>query len=134
MIIHENDPVAIGREIERSRHVIVDIGAPWCGPCNTLSEFLEELDGKHGDKVVVLKLDDTSVLPELLPILEKYEHDGKKYARKAIKGGAIPILLFYRDGKIVNKKIDPGEKLRGCLIGCYRKGELDRIIADHISM
>ena len=44
--------------IERSRSqvVIVDVWAPWCGPCTTLTPILEKVVGETGGKVVLAKV------------------------------------------------------------------------------
>lgn len=66
--------------------VLVDFFATWCGPCKMLSPVLEELD-KEGFPVQIVKID-TDEVTDL-----------------AIEYGvqAIPTLLYFSDGKLVNR-------------------------------
>ena len=66
--------------------VLVDFFATWCGPCKMLSPVLEQLD-KEGFPVQIVKVD-TDEAEELA-----VEHGVQ----------AIPTLVLYRDGKIVNR-------------------------------
>ena len=73
-------------EIISKGDVLVDFFATWCGPCKMLSPVLEELD-KEGFPVQIVKID-TDELTEL-----------------AIEFGvqAIPTLLYFSNGKLVNR-------------------------------
>ena len=73
-------------EIISMGDVLVDFFATWCGPCKMLSPVLEELD-KEGFPVQIIKID-TDELTEL-----------------AIEFGvqAIPTLLYFSNGKLVNR-------------------------------
>ena len=66
--------------------VLVDFFATWCGPCKMLSPVLEQLD-KEGFPVQIVKVD-TDEAEELA-----VEHGVQ----------AIPTLVLYRDGKVVNR-------------------------------
>ena len=66
--------------------VLVDFFATWCGPCKMLSPVLEQLDNE-GFPVQIVKID-TDEATDL-----------------AIEYGvqAIPTLLFFSEGKLVNR-------------------------------
>jgi thioredoxin 2 len=78
--------------------VLVDLWAPWCGPCRTISPLVEragrELAGRL--KVVKVNVDDA---PEISQ-------------RFAVQG--IPTLLLLRDGREVSRQVGalPGRELR----------------------
>ena len=73
-------------EILSKGDVLVDFFATWCGPCKMLSPVLEQLD-KEGFPVQIVKID-TDEATDL-----------------AIEYGvqAIPTLLFFSEGKLVNR-------------------------------
>ena len=68
--------------------VIVDFFATWCGPCRMLGGVLEDLS-KEREDIKILKID-TDEFNEI-----------------AMKFGvmSIPTVLFYKDGKMINKNI-----------------------------
>ena len=73
-------------ELLKNGDVLVDFFATWCGPCRMLGPVLEELDAE-GFPVQIVKID-TDEAPDL----------AMKYNVQA-----IPTLLFFSEGKLVNK-------------------------------
>ena len=43
--------------IQKSKVVLVDFSAEWCGPCQTLAPILKEVKEHFGDQLTVLKID-----------------------------------------------------------------------------
>lgn len=68
--------------------VIVDFFATWCGPCRMLGTVLEELS-KEREDIKILKI------------------DTDEFSEISMKFGvmSIPTVLFYKDGKMINKNI-----------------------------
>ncbi|MEX2180246.1 MAG: thioredoxin [Gemmatimonadaceae bacterium] len=77
-------------EAEIEQHdglAVVDFWATWCGPCRMIAPILEQLAGEYAGKVKVAKLDvDTNI---------------KTATRFNVR--SIPLLLFFKDGKVVDQ-------------------------------
>lgn len=70
-------------EIEASVPVLVDLWAPWCGPCRMMAPALEQLARERAGrlKIVKVNVDEETQIP----------------ARYGVQG--IPLLVLLRDGQ-----------------------------------
>ena len=74
--------------LERSQHqaVVVDLWAPWCGPCQTLGPLLEEVIGSTGGTVV----------------LAKVNVDENPAVARAFQVQSIPAVYAVQGGQVVD--------------------------------
>lgn len=74
--------------------VVVDFWATWCGPCQMVGPFIEELAHEYEGRVVVGKcdVDQDSDLP------------GQFNVRN------IPTILFFKDGQLAKKLVGAQSK------------------------
>jgi len=86
-ILEVSDSSFDAEVIQSEKPVLVDFWAPWCGPCKAIGPIVEELASEFGDKVKFTKcnVDDNPVAPG-------------KFGIKA-----IPTLIFFKQGKIVDQ-------------------------------
>jgi len=75
---------------------IVDIFAPWCGPCRQLSPIIDEFSAENSDKIRVGKIN-ADESPDTMTEL------GVR---------SIPTILVYKDGEIVNRHIGMASKVK----------------------
>ena len=74
-------------EVKGPKPVIIDFWAEWCGPCRVLSPIIEELSKEFAGKAKFFKVN-VDENPEL-----SQEHHIM----------AIPTVMFYKNGKIVDQ-------------------------------
>ena len=65
--------------------VLVDFYAEWCGPCQMMAPVLQQLAGKMGERVKILKVD----------------VDKNPQAAQAYQVQGVPTFLLFKDGKVV---------------------------------
>lgn len=75
--------------VTRNNHVVVDCWAPWCGPCRVLSPTIDSLARDMNGEISFGKLN----TDENLETARRYRIT------------SIPTLLYFRNGKLVNKTI-----------------------------
>jgi thioredoxin 2 len=74
---------------EASLPVLVDLWAPWCGPCRMVSPALEQLAGELAGRIKLVKVN-----VDVAPGVQR---------RFGVRG--IPTLVFLRDGRELSRKV-----------------------------
>ena len=69
--------------------VLVDLWAPWCGPCRMVAPIVENLSRQYAGRLKVVKVN----VDESPQVAQQY------------RAQSIPMLLFMRDGEVVNTVI-----------------------------
>lgn len=86
--------------LQSDKLVVVDFWAEWCGPCRMVGPILEELANENTNIVIgKMNVDENPEVPTQMGIRN------------------IPTLLFFKQGKIVNK-----------FVGATSKSEYQKII------
>ncbi|WP_127848587.1 thioredoxin family protein [Lacticaseibacillus hulanensis] len=89
-------------ELTKSGTVVMDIWAPWCGPCKILSPMLVELEKE---------------LPGLHVITQNVDDDKSIAAKFGVQ--SVPTMVIFQNGRAVEKVTGafPKAKLRKYLEG-----------------
>ncbi|MCI4332777.1 MAG: thioredoxin [Thermoplasmata archaeon] len=87
MSVQELDGAGFDKFSSGSPVAVVDVWAPWCGPCRMVSPIVERLADRYNGKVAFGKLNS--------------DDHGEKAGQLGIM--SIPTLLFYKEGKLVDR-------------------------------
>lgn len=87
MVVQEVGGANFDKFAQDSPAAVVDVWAPWCGPCRMVSPIVERLSEKYKGKVSFAKMNS--------------DDNGEKAGALGIM--SIPTLLFYKQGKLVDR-------------------------------
>jgi thioredoxin 2 len=85
--------------------VVIDLWAPWCGPCRMIAPALERLAAKHRGEIKVVRLN--------------VDEAPQQAARFGVQG--IPLLILWKDGEE-----------RGRLVGAVPEGQIEAWFLPHL--
>ncbi len=87
MSVQEVGGASFDKFAQENGAVVVDVWAPWCGPCRMVSPIVDRLSEKYKGKVAFGKMNS--------------DDNGEKAGALGIM--SIPTLLFYKQGKLVDR-------------------------------
>jgi thioredoxin 2 len=92
-------------EVRAPVPVVVDLWAPWCGPCRWIAPVLERLAERHAGRLKVVRVN----VDEEPGLAARYE------------ASSIPTLLVIRDGQQVDR-----------IVGALPQDQLEARLANHL--
>ncbi len=93
-------------EAKAAPAVVVDLWAPWCGPCRFVGPILEQMAAEHAGRLKVVKVN---------------VDENPKLSRR-FDARSIPTMVVLRDGKVVDR-----------IVGAMPKPQLELRLAPHIT-
>ena len=89
MVKEVSDQDFEGEVLRSELPVVVDFWAPWCGPCYMIAPITEKLSQEYDGKIKFCKLN----------------VDENPQAAVRYKVMSIPLLLFFKDGEVVDASL-----------------------------
>jgi thioredoxin 2 len=99
------DEASFEIEAKAQPTVVIDLWAPWCGPCRFVSPILDDLAHEHAGRLKVVKVN---------------VDDNQGLARR-FDAMSIPTVVVLRDGKVVNR-----------IVGAMPREQLEAQIKPHL--
>ena len=89
MVIDASDQTFEDEVIKSDLPVLVDLWAPWCGPCRMVTPVIESLAGKYDGKAKFCRVN-----------VDENPQTAAKYGVMS-----IPTLMFFKGGDVVDTVI-----------------------------
>ena len=105
MVLEVGDQSFDTEVIKSDKPVLVDLWAPWCGPCRMVAPIIEKLDGDYGEKVKFCKVN-----------VDDNPNTSSKYGVMS-----IPTLLLFKNGQVEDTIV-------GAVPESTLKQKIDRIL------
>ena len=82
--------------LKSTEPVVVDFWAEWCSPCRMIAPALEEIAGRLGDKVKIVKLN-----------VDENPQTAQKYNIMS-----IPTLMLFKQGQLASSQVGAAPKAK----------------------
>ena len=92
-------------DLNSDKPVLIDVWAEWCAPCRALTPVVEQVAGEYSGRLQVAKMN-----------IDEHPQTPTQYAVRA-----IPTLLLFKDGKVVDQ-----------VVGLVSKSRLDEMLERHL--
>ena len=89
MVIDVSDQTFESEVIKSNQPVLLDLWAPWCGPCHMVAPVVDKLAEKYNDKMKFCRLN--------------VDENPQTAARYRIM--SIPTLMFFKNGQVADTVI-----------------------------
>lgn len=80
---------SLAAALNTKKLVLIDLWAPWCGPCRMVAPILEKLAERYAGSLKVVKIN----------------VDDNPQSARGYDASSIPTLVMVRDGKVVDRVI-----------------------------
>jgi thioredoxin 2 len=92
-------------EAEAAPAVVVDLWAPWCGPCRVVGPILEDLSREYAGRLKVVKVN----------------VDENPATAERFQAFSIPTMVVMKNGRVVDR-----------IVGAMPKGQLSIRLTPHL--